>query len=242
MADRTRPSYFAATRHPWACFLFLLPLFAVYEFGILWVGGPNPDGVRNGADIWLRWFLETYGLGQLWLAPILVLGLFLVRAPFQKDRPAAVSTCFGMVIESIAFAFLLWAVARNFRLILDAAGVPLAQIQFKTVATAQFITFVGAGIYEEVLFRLGLFSLCVWLLRLVLFPSVVAVPVAAVFAAVVFAAAHHVYGAPIRTPDFLFRATAGLFFTLLYVTRGFGIAVGAHAGYDILVGVAVNPA
>ena len=36
-----------------------------------------------------------------------------------------------------------------------------------------------------------------------------------------------------------FRAAAGLYFTCLYVGRGFGVAVGAHAGYDVLVGVTV---
>ena len=35
--------------------------------------------------------------------------------------------------------------------------------------------------------------------------------------------------------SFSFRFAAGLFFAVLFVTRGFGIAVGAHAMYDILV-------
>ncbi len=246
MADRKDPSYYASTRHPWACFLFLLPLFAAYELGILWIGGPNSDGLRNGADIWLRWFLERYGFGQLWAAPLLVLGHFLVRTAFdaagRTKKP--ISTVFGMLVESVFYAFLLWGISRNFRPLMELAGLPLNQIQFKTVAAGQLVTFIGAGIYEEVLFRLGLFSLSVFVLKCVLFPTPLAVPLAAVFAAVVFAAAHHVgpYGEPVHSPVFLFRALAGLFFTAIYVARGFGIAVGAHAGYDILVGVVVNPA
>ena len=51
--------------------------------------------------------------------------------------------------------------SRNFQPILDASGVVLAQIQFQTPAAGQLITYVGAGIYEEVLFRLGLFSIAV---------------------------------------------------------------------------------
>jgi hypothetical protein len=43
-----------------------------------------------------------------------------------------------------------------------------------------------------------------------------------------------------RADYFVFRTMAGLFFTLLFITRGFGIAVGAHAGYDILVGLSVG--
>jgi hypothetical protein len=42
-----------------------------------------------------------------------------------------------------------------------------------------------------------------------------------------------------RADYFVFRSAAGLYFTFLFITRGFGIAVGAHAGYDILVGLNV---
>lgn len=36
---------------------------------------------------------------------------------------------------------------------------------------------------------------------------------------------------------FCFRTTAGLFFAALFVYRGFGVAAGTHAAYDILVGL-----
>ena len=57
--------------------------------------------------------------------------------------------------------------------------------------------------------------------------------------AALFAAAHHIgpYGEPMNPYVFLFRALAGLYFTALYLGRGFGVAVAAHAGYDVLVGV-----
>ena len=74
-------------------------------------------------------------------------------------------------------------------------------------------------------------------------PALAAVLLAAVGAALAFAAAHHVgpYGEEMATARcFVFRTAAGLYFTALYVVRGFGVAVGAHAGYDVLVGVAVG--
>jgi hypothetical protein len=48
------PSYLSATRHPWSCLLFLLPLLLVYEGGVLSLGGPRADALRNGVDAWLR--------------------------------------------------------------------------------------------------------------------------------------------------------------------------------------------
>ncbi len=246
VAEVKSPSYYSATRHPLACLVFLVPLIAFYECGVIWMGGANPQALRNGADYWFRSSLAEYGFHQIWAAPLLVVAIFFFRTLVErKGRPTRLfSTIFGMLVESAIYAVLLWAFSRNFLMLLERSGVVLTNIPVQSPALGQLITFIGAGIYEEVLFRLGLFSVCCILLRMLLFPSVIAVPIAALFAAVVFAAAHHVGPNrewPIQAPVFLFRMLAGLFFTILFVARGFGIAVGAHAGYDILVGVAVQP-
>ena len=46
--------YLRATKHPWPCLLFLLPLLAAYELGVDRLSGGQPDALRNGADSWLR--------------------------------------------------------------------------------------------------------------------------------------------------------------------------------------------
>ena len=236
--------YLAATRHPWACLVFVLPLLIVYEGGVLYFGGSDPAALRNGADAWLRWGLERYGLGQLWVAPVLVVAVLLVRSwAAWSDRPdLMLPTLFGMVLECVVFAVGLWAVARNFEPLMKAAGLPVASVSFQSPAAGQAITYLGAGIYEEVLFRLGLYSVVYFLLRMVLVPRLPAILLAAGLGALTFAAAHHVgpNGEEVATIKFLFRTAAGLYFTALYVIRGFGVAVGAHAGYDVLVGVAVG--
>jgi hypothetical protein len=236
-------AYFSATRHPWACLLFLVPLLAAYEGGLLWLGGDQAARLRNGADAWLRWGLELFGVGQVLAAPAIVLTVMLIWSWWRwADRPDdPVTTFFGMAFESGLFAFALWQFSRNFRPIFDGLGVEL-QITVQTAPVAQILTFIGAGIYEEVLFRLGLFLGLYALLRVVQIPTLLALLVATVAASLAFAAAHHIgpYGEPMRADYFVFRAVAGLYFTLLFVLRGFGIAVGAHAGYDVLVGVTVG--
>jgi hypothetical protein len=235
-------SYLRATRHPWANFLLLAPLLVAYEAGVVWLGGTQPDALRNGADAWMRWWLDKFGLGQLYAAPAIVLVVFAFWAWWRwPDRPKdTLGTCFGMVFECGLFAVALWAFNRNFGAVFDHFGVTLASISFKPAPAHQIITYVGAGIYEEVIFRLGLFGGAYLVLRLLLIPKLFAVPLVAVGAALAFAAAHHVNGEPIVAPVFVFRFLAGIFFTVLFVTRGFAVAVGAHAGYDVLVGVAVG--
>ena len=233
-------AYLNSTRHPWSSFLFLVPLLAAYEGGVLWLAGDQAARLRNGADAWLRWALEVFGVGQVFVAPAIVVTVLLLWSWWRwADRPDdPVRTWFGMAFESGVFAFLLWQFGQNFGLIADRLGVKL-EIMVQTGQTARVLTFIGAGIYEEVLFRLGLFVGGYFVLRMIRLSPPAAVLLAAGGAAVAFAAAHHVgpYGEPMNPPVFVFRTIAGLYFTVLFVGRGFGVAVGAHAGYDVLVGL-----
>ena len=52
-------SYWQSTRHPGPCLLFLAPLLAAYEIGVVKLGGATPLALRNGADAWLRWGLQS---------------------------------------------------------------------------------------------------------------------------------------------------------------------------------------
>jgi hypothetical protein len=238
------PGYFSATRHPWASLLFLLPLLIAYEVGVIALGGGQPDALRNGADVWLRQRLADYGMAMVWAAPaIVLLGLFALSWWNWSGRPREpITTVFGMTIESVLFATALWAFSRNFQALLGQVGLPTNSVQFHRVAEGQVINFIGAGIYEEFLFRLGLFSLLYFILRLLLLPKVGAVVLAALASALCFSAAHHLGtgGEPMEATKFLFRTAAGLIFTAIYLVRGLGIAAGAHAGYNILVGVSVG--
>lgn len=235
-------SYLPATRHPWPCFLFLLPLLLLYEGGVLWLGGTQPQALRNGADAWLRWTLEAFGLHQLYWAPALLAVVFLIWSWRRRaDRPVdLLGVTSGMAVESLLFALGLWGVSRGLGPLLDGLGIELNAAS-REHTLGQIITYVGAGIYEEVLFRLVLFAGVSALLRAAALPAAAACTVAAMLSAALFAAAHHVgpFGEAFDRYVFLFRLAAGLYFVAVFQLRGFGIAAGAHAGYDVLVGVTV---
>jgi membrane protease YdiL (CAAX protease family) len=100
------------------------------------------------------------------------------------------------------------------------------------------IGYLGAGIYEETLFRLMLVPTLFAALRLLQMPQVLASSWAVTASALLFALAHHA-GSPgeaFTWYAFIFRWMAGVFFAWVFVLRGFGIAVGTHTAYDILVG------
>jgi hypothetical protein len=246
--------YVSATRHPWPCLVFVFPLLVAYEVGVLLLGGDRPETVRNGADHWVRWGLGAAGVPLSWLPPALLAAVFVLWAWGRRgDRPDDLgSVLSGMALESVSFALGLWGLSRALAPLLHSAGIeltlaalgdpeaaPSPPLVAAEPALRQVVTYLGAGIYEEALFRLALFSAVAGLLRWLELPGLFAVLLAAAASAAVFSVAHHVgpYGQGYSNYLFLFRLLAGLYFALLYHLRGFGIAVGAHACYNVMVSV-----
>jgi membrane protease YdiL (CAAX protease family) len=231
--------YLSATCHPWSCVLFLFPLLAIYEAGVFLVGGGQPDALRNGADTWLRTALQNVGLSALYCAPLLLAVVLLGWSWLRRDdRPREHLVIWvGMTAESVIFAFGLWGVSRGLAPLVHGLGILVDYPAASDPALEQVISFVGAGIYEEMLFRLLLFSALAWGFQVAEVPS--AGLLAGLISSVLFAAAHNIgpHGESFVPYVFLFRTLAGGYFALLYRFRGFGIGVGAHAGYDVLVGV-----
>jgi hypothetical protein len=97
---------------------------------------------------------------------------------------------------------------------------------------------LGAGIYEELLFRVVLVSLFAWVARRVFgWRPLTAGTTATLAGALVFSAFHYIgpYGDAWELYSFVFRAIAGVFFSALYLTRGFGITAWTHALYDVFL-------
>ena len=97
---------------------------------------------------------------------------------------------------------------------------------------------LGAGLYEELVFRVILVSALFLFFRRVSGSQGAGVYVAAaLLGAFVFSAYHYVgpYGDPFSLQTFLYRFVAGLVLNVLYLVRGFGITAYTHAFYDVLV-------
>jgi membrane protease YdiL (CAAX protease family) len=117
--------------------------------------------------------------------------------------------------------------------------VIVALSQAATIKLALALGYVGAGIYEEVLFRLALLPPLTALLRQPASLRKWATPLAVAMTSLLFSAAHHAgpAGEPFDWFRFTYRTLAGGVFAALFVLRGFGITAASHALYDLLVGV-----
>jgi hypothetical protein len=111
---------------------------------------------------------------------------------------------------------------------------------------ADIVTGVGAGIYEELVFRLIL--ICA---LMVLFQDVIGIDhkngviLSVLISAALFSAHHHIvyvngrfsHGDPFTWIVYVFRTSAGVYFAALFAIRGFGIAAGTHAVYNIIAAI-----
>jgi len=111
---------------------------------------------------------------------------------------------------------------------------------------ANVVTGVGAGIYEELVFRLILICLLMVLLQDVGGVSHKnAIVLSVLISAALFSAHHHIISvnghlglsSPFNWTEFVFRTLAGVYFAVLFAIRGFGITAGTHAFYDIIATV-----
>lgn len=241
------PSYWAVSRTPLTSLVFSLPLVLAYEGGVLWLGRGTP---RNGADVWLRHVLDVCGFGAYFLLPALTIVGLLAWHHVEHDRwhfsPAVLM---GMAGECVLWAMLLIGIARLqqqfWPLSLPAAeiwppaafaGPPAGLLEG---ALARVVGYCGAGLYEEVLFRLLLLPAVAWLLGRLGSGPIAAAVWAILITSTLFSLAHYVgpLGDAFEVYSFSFRLAAGVFFAVVFLLRGFGIAAGTHALYDLLVGL-----
>ncbi len=116
--------YWAATRHPWSCVWFVLPLLLVYEVG-LHLQGPTPaEALRNGADVWLRSALAGLGLSPLYAPPVLLVVILLTWSMlYRENRPGDhLGVWIGMIVESVLFAVVLYGLSQGVLPLLQALG------------------------------------------------------------------------------------------------------------------------
>lgn len=235
------PPYWQEARQPLASLVFLLPLLAIYELGVLWMAQGHPELVRNGADFWMRGWLQQLGFAHAWLLPVLVIGGLLIwqlagRYPFRLSG----ETLLGMLAESLLFAFLLIIAGQLQDLAFHQLSLPTLAVDQRSL---RVITFIGAGVYEEFLFRLCLLPVTFTVFRGLQFNTKWAAILSVLLTGLAFSAAHYwgAAGDDFEWFTFTFRLTAGLFFAALFFLRGFGITVGTHAAYDLVVGVVLFP-
>jgi hypothetical protein len=236
---QVRDYWFASRSHRYSL-LFALPLLLTYEL-LEAVAPVRAAGgvVRNGADVLLTglfsWMLGPRG-PLVFMALVIGGALWLIVRDRASGR-VQVSTLAAMLGEAVVLALLFGAVVGTATVHLVGPLRSLSTNGLGGGPLARMTLSLGAGLYEELLFRVVIVALLSNGLRLLGLGRAPSGILATLTGALLFSAFHYVgpFGEPLRLESFVFRTLAGLAFSALYLTRGFGITAWTHALYDVAV-------
>jgi hypothetical protein len=200
--------------------VLIFPLLLAYELGVVLFGAVN------GVDVVTRALYAICGgrTGFLLVhAAFAIAFLVWIRASARWSSLRA-PVVVPVVLESAIYACALVTII----------GFALHRLLGLGVTGHEVVAALGAGVHEELVFRLGLLCALVSLLRPIGRP---ALPFALVGSAVAFALAHHagVHGEPFSTSVFVCRVIAGCAFGAIFWWRSLAHAVYAHVLYDLLI-------
>ena len=227
-------NYWKETHTPLYSFIFTLPLFLIYEIGIFSISASDLPLLRNGADVIMRQMMEMFGVfGRYGFSGSFLIG-FMVA--FLRQKKKIMSTAIRgeylltMLFESIGWAIILTIVMIWFPILLmNGKDGRLVQ---------QVVLAIGAGIYEEFIFRVILITGLAAVLEFIFQWGEVGEKVGAVIlSAMLFSGFYFVgaFGEPPSVYIFIVRLIAGIVLGGIYVLRGFGVAAYTHTIYDLFV-------
>jgi len=234
----------------------------------------NRSQVRVVAFVWLQDALEFIGFSSrfAWAAPALVVLVILIALQLTSGKKWRVyagdfwvmgTECVLLALPLIVLTLFLntttgageqvsGAGAGHVTACAAVAGQGAAECQSVVVSGgsifANIVAGIGAGISEELVFRLILIVLLMLLFQdFLLFEHGLSVVLSVAVSAALFSLHHHIVfvgghlevSSPLSFGEFAFRTLAGVYFACLFAIRGFGITAGTHAFYDIIA-VLVN--
>ncbi len=250
--------YHRESQRPLVCLAFVAPILLTYEFGLISLGTQTS---RNGIDVLLRNGLSQIGFENYFLLPLLTAIILLAWHHLSGQHwQISKRTLWVMFVESSVLALALLLVANvqydlfAHHLKVDETTVNVSEpvlslgdnIKQRVVKNelGKMIGYFGAGVYEELLFRLIMLPVSIAILAWLRVPEKMGIIVAVAGVSLLFASAHYEplnpagYAFDINDASFLFtfafRTFASVIFCCLFLYRGFGIAVGVHAIYDLL--------
>lgn len=226
--------YFVQTSTLTYSYLISIPLFILYEV-LIRVSQPDTETiVRLSAEIWITQLLLLIHHNTIILSLVILVSLGLFVFWKEKDKSIQLKASFlgWMVAES-----LLWAVLCALFIGKLVGWIFMINTAAPVVNHLQMLALsIGAGLYEELVFRVILVYGLLYLFNLI-FVKKTALILSVILAAAIFSGVHYTgnMGDSFTIASFMFRMIFGLALNALLVYRGFGITAWTHSLYDVLL-------
>jgi hypothetical protein len=237
--NKTIRAYFKDSRAHRYSILFALPLLLGYEALAAMLAKPGQGELRNGADALFRAAFTAVAGDRgpiIFMAAVSLLGVGLVVRDLRKSNGLRAMMFVGMLAESVVLAFVFGVVVGlvTAQLLGSLHALSIGPVTELSWPTRQMLS-LGAGLYEELFFRVVLVTALAAGARVVLGLGPRGAGFLAAFVgAFIFSAFHYIgpFGDEWKLQSFVFRMLSGLAFSGLYLLRGFGITAWTHALYD----------
>jgi membrane protease YdiL (CAAX protease family) len=212
------------------------PLWVFYELVAYLINQGFDGQLRTGIDLFVKHLFTLWNVPlELFLVSILSgLIIYLISHSKELIDLKAMFLIF-ILLESLVYSAILGLVGGRFARVFLVQGEPDAGARG---FLATFIINIGAGVYEEMVFRLILVSLFIWIMtKAVGMNRSLGAFFSIVISSVLFSLGHYLsfFNESFELSSFLFRFAAGMVFGFLFLIRGFGISVYTHAFYNVLM-------
>ncbi len=212
--------------------ILTLPALAIYELGVLILFRDSFFELRNTGEVLLRSLFESIGLRNPLAVSLILLAIFLIVMvrgyKIEKKQGIKADYIIYMLLESMFWGFLLFMALQMF------TRLPLQVYSFEDKISNINLA-IGAGIFEELIFRLVIIGAMMVIftrgLNLVHHWSII---LAILLSAIVFAA-FHLLMEPYSFPVFMQRVVGGILLGSLFYQRGYGVSAYTHIIYNILI-------
>jgi membrane protease YdiL (CAAX protease family) len=205
--------------------VLVFPALLAYELGVVALGLRQRNGVDLITDeIGARIGYATFSVLLLVVFAVLVFAL-------RREQRFEWKALIPVLLESGIYALTMGTFIIFVMVDILHMSPRMALGSFDKVVLA-----LGAGVHEELFFRLLLLGGLAHVLQRAL-PRTTAILLAFLISSALFSAAHHLgrFGDPFTIGVFTYRLLAGLVFATIYWFRGFAVVVYTHALYDVYV-------
>jgi len=233
-------SYFHRTHQPLQCLIFITPLLLIYQIGTaIHPLEANQQGpIHVVAFLLMLKFFSFFGAAGNYLPLLAVIAMLMAWHLARKDKWDFMPQLYaGMAAESVLWAVPIFVITLALLThFMHGAATAAAGLAETLPPETAVVLSIGAGIYEELLFRLvAITILNIIFVDMLEMKVAKAIPIIILISALLFASYHMLGKTAVTLPYFFFLAAFGVYCAGIFIFRGFGIVVGCHAVYDLIV-------
>ena len=226
--------YFSYTRNSIISLLFIFPFFLMYEILAFFLFDNSNYVIRNSADIIFRDIFQIITNNTIitYNSLLLILILcFIFYSYNDKKIEFNLNYIFLMFIEGIIFGLSLVVILNGYNVFNYSS-----QNYFLIDYSFMFYSCLGAGIWEEILFRYLLLTILIGFLNKATnkYTSII---ISIIVSSLIFSMFHYIgsSGDVFTIYTFIVRFVGGIYLSIIYLYRGLGISMISHIVYDFVL-------